>query len=74
MAPRARSLLSVARLLAPLPLMLARACGGGSGGKDGKAEAKTGDAKAKETALAGLEGIPVDIRPVYPVAGETAPR
>jgi hypothetical protein len=29
---------------------------------------------AMETALAGLEGIPVDIRPVYPVAGETAPR
>lgn len=30
--------------------------------------------KAMETALAGLGGIPVDIRPVYPVAGETAPR
>ena len=27
-----------------------------------------------ETVLAGLEGIPVDIRPVYPVAGETGPR
>jgi hypothetical protein len=30
--------------------------------------------KALETALAGLDGIPVDIRPVYPVAGETGPR
>ena len=28
---------------------------------------------AMEAALAGLEGIPVDVRPVYPLAGETAP-
>ena len=27
-----------------------------------------------ETALGRLEGIPVDIRPVYPIAGETGPR
>ncbi len=30
--------------------------------------------KEMEIALAGLTGIPVDIRPVFPVAGETAPR
>lgn len=30
--------------------------------------------KEMEAALAGLAGIPVDIRPVYPVAGETGPR
>ena len=30
--------------------------------------------KPMEAALAKLEGIPVDIRPVYPVAGETGPR
>ncbi len=29
---------------------------------------------AMDAALANLEGIPVDIRPVYPVAGETGPR
>lgn len=30
--------------------------------------------KEMEAALARLDGIPVDIRPVYPVAGETGPR
>jgi hypothetical protein len=30
--------------------------------------------KEMEAALAGLTGIPVDIRPVYPLAGETGPR
>lgn len=30
--------------------------------------------KEMEIALSGLKGIPVDIRPVFPVAGETGPR
>jgi hypothetical protein len=62
MAPRARSLLSVARLLAPLSLMLALACGGGSGGKDGKAETKTGDTKTKGATDVKVEGKPVEAK------------
>lgn len=47
-------------------------------GNKGKAEQFLaefgGMSPAMEKALGKLEGIPVDIRPVYPVAGETGPR
>jgi hypothetical protein len=50
MTVRSRSVVSLARLVASVPLLLVLACGGGNDGKGGKAEAKTADAKHKGAA------------------------
>lgn len=71
---RASSLVSLVRLVSPLPLVLALACGGAGEGKDGKTEAKGGDVKAGDAKTGDVKAADTkpDAKPTDPAADEAA--